>query len=142
MKKPGCVVIGIVLLAIAGCGKTKPKDRKEVFPVHGSVWYEDKPAVGAEVTFHPVGEHPIKATCPYGAAGDDGRFALSTYGGGDGAPAGEYTVTIVWPGPPPENSPGDPPPDRLNGRYNNLSRAAWHISVKPQANDLDPFQLQ
>src|SRR5262249_46886055 len=45
---------------------------------------------------------------PVGRVGADGRFRLSTYLTGDGAPAGDYTVLVVWPGP--AAPAGGPPP--------------------------------
>jgi hypothetical protein len=143
LKRYGrAIVFGVLLVTLIGCGKEKPKNRKEVFPVHGTVLYQGKPAVGAEVAFHPVGEVSAKALCPSGTVDKDGHFSLCTHEGGDGAPAGEYAVTIVWLSPPPRNMPDEPGPDRLNGRFNNQSRPAWRIQVKSQPNELPLFQLQ
>ncbi len=140
-RKQICVCV-VSLLMVLGCGKEKPKGRIEVFPVRGSVLYQGKPAVGSEIAFHPISESSAKAICPCGTVDSDGHFTLSTYGGGDGAPAGEYTVTIIWPGLPPKNMPDEPGADRLNGRYNNPNRPAWRIQIKPNVNELLPFQLQ
>ena len=140
--KPLSVTIAVWLLVSTGCGKTKPNGHKDVFPVRGIVIYRGKPAAGAEIALHPMGELPTKALCPCATTDKEGRFALTTYEPGDGAPAGQYVVTIVWPGVPPQNMPGDPGPDRMGGRYNDRNKPAWCVEVKPQTNELPPFHIE
>jgi hypothetical protein len=69
--------------------------QKPVHPVKGQLFVNDKPAAGAFVLFVPVNE-PADAKDPRPGAevGEDGSFALSTYGENDGAPAGEYVVVV------------------------------------------------
>jgi hypothetical protein len=78
---------------VTGCGKqTVP-----LYPVSGTVFYRGKPAVNAQVVFHdqrPVNkihELPI----PRGRTNVEGKFHLSCHEPGDGAPAGEYVVTVM-----------------------------------------------
>ncbi len=63
---------------------------------------------------------------PHGRVGPDGRFTLTTYQPGDGAPTGKYNVTVVWPGPVPGTSviPGD---DKVPGALQ--KQCAWRIAA-------------
>src|SRR5690606_6356929 len=110
----------VCLLAISsGCGGD---DRVKLYPAAGSVTVKGQPAEGAEVVLFAVDEslrgpgNPL----PNGVVGPDGKFSLGSYGVGDGAPTGEYQVTIVWPEEvkaSPNNPERPPARDRLNSRY-------------------------
>lgn len=82
--------IGLLLL---GCGESKPAG-PEVFPVRGEVFLDGKPAAGATVAFHPVGNPTGRIV--QGIVQPDGSFALTTTTKGDGAPAGTYAVCLSW----------------------------------------------
>lgn len=76
-----------MLLAATGCGDGFVK----VAPVSGTVRYNGVPVRDAYVKFTQEG-------CPIVAGGftdDAGRFELTSYQSGDGAPVGENTVTIA-----------------------------------------------
>jgi hypothetical protein len=87
----------VALLAAIGCGSGggSAADRVPVFPVEGSITLKGQPMPGAIVTLHP--KTPIdKVPSPRAQVDRDGRLKVTTYNGGDGAPAGEYTVTVQW----------------------------------------------
>ncbi len=103
----GVLLVG--LLVLAGCGGGRPK----LYPVSGSVTVKGKPADGAVVRLFPAagGEH-----MPAGVVQPDGSFKLTTFEPGDGAPAGEYKLTVTW--RPAKKTTMDPDgPDKLAGRY-------------------------
>jgi hypothetical protein len=94
------------------------------------------PAVGALVVFHPV--DPARAKTggnPFGKVRDDGTFALTTYAEGDGAPEGEYGVTIDW-RPAPRDQKlslgdgGGAGPSKLNPKYGNPQQPVLRATVK------------
>jgi hypothetical protein len=87
-------VIWMLPLALfaAGCGK----DRQPVYPVEGQLLVDGKPAARAVVTFHPVDDATAGAVRPVGHVDDSGRFTLTSYKEGDGAPPGDYAVTVTW----------------------------------------------
>jgi hypothetical protein len=85
----------VYLLLLAGLGGCKQSDGSTIYPVSGQVLVNGKPAAAALVTFHPIGVH-TGAPRPTGRAAEDGTFTLTSNVGGDGAPAGEYRVTVVW----------------------------------------------
>ena len=55
-----------------------------------------EPAENLNVAFHPLGGDK-NLFCPVGRTNNKGIFHLMTRSGADGAPAGEYRVTLVWP---------------------------------------------
>src|SRR5262245_44200649 len=84
----------MLLLILAGCGQTDPN---AAYPVRGQVLYEAKPPVGALVVLHPL----IRPTSsdvprPHGEVKNDGTFELTTFKPQDGAPPGDYAVTVEW----------------------------------------------
>src|SRR5437660_12226619 len=64
-------------------------------PVQGKMLYKNQPMSGALVTFHPKGTDDVNTIRPTGLVKEDGTFTLTT-GPKDGAPAGEYVVTVIW----------------------------------------------
>lgn len=137
-------------LALSGCGQ---RDRG-VSPVSGKVFLRSEPAAGALVVFHPVGDENPMAIRPSAMVSADGSFRLTSNPAnpGDGASPGEYIVAITWPKPvaPPtpelgmrssENRSGEPPEDRLDGKYRDETCSPLRATVKPGKNVLEPFQL-
>jgi hypothetical protein len=107
---------------------------------------EGKPAKGAVVTFHPKqGADDIRTILPVGLAGEDGTFKVTT-GQDDGAAAGDYIVTIIWPEEvkKPKGFSTELPDskDRLQGRYADRSRSTFKVEIKKGANQLEPFTLK
>jgi len=129
---------------VAACGRD---DRLEVYPVHGKVLYRDEPAAHAFVVLHcEGGSESLQKLRPHAHTNMDGTFAITTYARGDGAPAGEYRVTVMYPSVPPGADPNDPDeatgPDRLQGRYLDPETSPLIISVSEQENHLDAFELE
>jgi hypothetical protein len=85
-------LLGIALLCPA-CGQSSSKP---VYPVRGQVLFEGRPTPQAFVVFHPLNAAEENVPRPQGYVNKDGSFTLSTYSAGDGAPAGEYAVTVEW----------------------------------------------
>jgi len=83
------------LIALAGCGGGKPPTQ----PVTGKVMFKKKtPAAGALVVFHPT-DYAVEKQLggkPFATVKDDGTFSMTSFEADDGAPEGEYGVTIQW----------------------------------------------
>lgn len=142
------------------------------YPVHGKVIYQGQPAKGAAVHFHREGETAEEAAnFPIGLVDEEGNFFLEVHGVGQGALPGKYKVLIRWnprkdpdapaPAPAPAPSPSankkakkpaesiaeqrrDPrsATDRLNFRYFHLDKPLLFAEVKPETNNLEPFELK
>jgi hypothetical protein len=83
------------LVVLMGCGGGKPPTQ----PVTGKVMFKKTtPAAGALVVFHPT-DYSVEKQLggkPFGTVKEDGTFTLTSFEADDGAPAGEYGVTIQW----------------------------------------------
>jgi hypothetical protein len=90
--------------------------RPPVFPTSGQVTYNGRPLAEAFVTFSPEsGTHGAS-----GMTDADGKYALTTFSQGDGAPIGNYTVTITKAEPKVTPNPADPvnlPPLKVEQRH-------------------------
>jgi hypothetical protein len=127
----------VVLSTAASCGRS---DRVAVYKVEGSVRFQGKPAVGALVVFHPQNpSEKIQRLRPAGNVDAEGKYCLSTYQPRDGAPPGEYRVTVVWASPGTGERPG---PDRLGGRYANPTQTPLLATVCEGDNHIEPFDLE
>ena len=90
---PGAVAAAVLfLMALAGGCSGEPP-RPAVYPVTGQVVFDGRPAAGAIVSFHPKGA-PGQFPTPSAKADGRGNFSLTTYQAEDGAPQGDYIVTV------------------------------------------------
>jgi hypothetical protein len=130
-----------VALLLPACGRGS---RKAVYPVHGYVFdTNNKPASGALVVFHPLEDDASDHDKPRAFVAEDGSFALSTYEKDDGAPEGEYAVTIEW-RPKSANPFGGnkQKPDQLKGRYSDANKPKLRFKIeRKRDNVLEPIQL-
>lgn len=138
-RRPGLLVAVLFLLALASCAR---EHRPEVHPVRGIVTFQNQAATKAVVVLRPVEPGPLKEVLPHGEVGPDGTFQIGTFAIADGAPVGEYTVTITWPEVQPEPGGGEVSGgDRLLGRYSDPRRSKWKVHIREGNNQLEPFRL-
>jgi hypothetical protein len=82
------------LLAALGCGKAAPA-RVATYPAKGTITFKGQPVHGAFVALHP--KTPLEnVPTPRANVAQDGAFAVTTYTNGDGAPEGDYVLTVQW----------------------------------------------
>ena len=114
--------------------------RKPTFAVTGKVTLDGKPAATASVVFHPVGASGPADVKPHGTVNADGTYTLSTYGGNDGAPAGDYLVTVqLWlAGQRSDESPSN----RLDAKYATPETTPLKATVAAGPTTLEPFALK
>jgi hypothetical protein len=125
-------------LAVASCADDRYGEYPP-FPVSGQVLVNGRPAQGAEVFFHLSGYSGERSVLPRGRTDAEGRFSLSTYAADDGAPAGDYRVTVKWPA---HRRGPEPGPDRLGGRFARPETSALTAHVEKGSNRLPPFDLR
>jgi hypothetical protein len=144
------VVFGLLVAGLIGCGGSeKVKNRKPVYPVSGQFLLDGAPAGGAMVSFHPLNAKEPGRPLPSQALADEaGKFTLTTYVTADGAPEGDYVVTIYWPAARGEASHGDEddgdgelPPDRLRGRFASPASSKLRAHVNAKATSFAPLDL-
>jgi hypothetical protein len=128
-----------ILLAAALLLAVSCSGRKSVYPVRGKVLFEGAPAVGARVQFHPENQSAEQPFAPVGEVDKDGTFRLTTYSHEDGAPAGRYTVTVLW-GKPSKGGDGY---DQIwvPERYLSPATSKLTADVPEQETELPPFHL-
>lgn len=150
MKNILVVALGAVFCAL-GCGfSSKP----QALPAGGKVFIKGSKIVpeGALVVFHPKdpGFEKKMSGKPFAKVGKDGSFKLTSFETGDGAPAAEYGVTIVWNAP---NSGGTPQfslssegggasgPDQFGGRYGRPAQPLLSAKVEKGSPNQFTFEL-
>jgi serine/threonine-protein phosphatase CPPED1 len=145
MKKDGPVLANVLLdgvlpedlRAIETSEEAAPiYSRKPTQPARGKVLFDGQPVAGAEVVLQSLSKGPSADA----VTGADGTFVLSTYMADDGAPAGEYAVTIVWRKPRYEAS-GKPGKNLLPARYAQKGTSPLKAIIKTGKNDL-VFELE
>lgn len=138
---PIALLLGTV--ASVGCRRDSPQfESRPTFPVEGQVLIRGKPEAGVQVFFHPV--DATQRGKPRGITDTAGKFRLRTYHDGDGAPAGEYAVTVYWPEPYNPNLPVEDqmPPDRLGERFMRAKDSPFRATVNAAPTALLPFEIK
>lgn len=142
---PRLAVVGGVAALLAGCGP----GRVPTYPATGTVTAGGKPATGVVVTLIPVDPRTLSLTAyPRGEVGSDGRYTLTTFAPNDGAPAGEYKLTLRWP----EGRTGKAKAlaeaqgegggtDRLKAKYSDPAATPWAVTIRAGGNTLDPVTI-
>jgi hypothetical protein len=90
----GFAAVTVLILPAIGCGRAE-KSRVAVHPVEGAIQFRGQATEGAFVSLHPKSANDSAPT-PRATVAKDGSFTVSTYDGNDGAPEGEYVVTVQW----------------------------------------------
>jgi predicted small lipoprotein YifL len=128
------LMIALFALAAAGCGSKGPV----LVPVSGKVLVNGKPAEHAIVVLHPVtaSDQPK----PRGTVATDGSFTLTTNVTGDGAPPGEYRVTVEqWLA---GAKADDPPTSRLPAKYAKPETSGLTATVTDTATELKTIEIK
>lgn len=143
--KPPTGRIRVVLSLLAGlsisCSSSEPL--KPVHPASGQVYVDGKPAAGALVVFHPLDDPVPNALNPRAFVQADGTFTLSTHNVDDGAPLGQYAVTVHWhkAKPNPVDETGGPGVSLLPARYADPKRSNLKAQIVNGPNQLPAFRL-
>jgi hypothetical protein len=132
------LVLGLVLLCGAASILLKghrPSAEPILYAVEGKVLVNGEPAANLNVAFHPL-DRGNNVYCPVGRTDSKGTFHLTTRCGADGAPSGDYSVTLVWPdGLIDECECPDPSlHDRLKGLYAKADQVLFQVRVNPSGN--------
>ncbi len=138
--------LALSMVAVSACN-----GGKRLYPVRGQVFFEGRPAAGALVVLHPVDDTSPAAIRPAGYVDDAGNVKLMSYlpntrSTGDGAPPGDYIVTIAWlPADVKEylsKHPNSELPDKLKGRYSQPQSSTLRATVLSQPTELPRIDLK
>lgn len=140
-------MVALLIAAAVGCGSTQDPNLLPVFPATGKISFKGTAPSGAVVVLHPK-SGAAKATnaelvCPRAQVQPDGTFALGSYGSDDGAPPGDYTVTMEW-HKVVKTSGGEPDlgPNLLPPQYSRPQSSPIAVKVVAGKNDLPPIVLK
>jgi hypothetical protein len=134
MKKDGPLLANLMLDGIYTENMKQPisaeegvaNNRKAVHAVRGKVFYEGTPTPEAQVVFHLIQGKKMSRVAD-GIVEADGSFALTTYHAFDGAPPGNYAVTVVWRESGPAGRSG---PNRLPEKYAKADTSGLRVEVR------------
>lgn len=128
----------VLVVAWAGCAGEKTGT--PTHPVEGRVEFQGKAASGAFIVFHPASGQG-ETVRPTGKVGEDGKFQLTTFDDHDGAPAGEYAVTVEWYRLVNKGADWQRGPNVIPPRYGKPETTPLRTTVREGANSLKPFQI-
>ena len=132
-----------LLLAVAlttGCSDSAYDAAVAVHPTKGKITFKGQPIPGAMVTLHPktaVTDVPK----PRASVGKDGEFTFTTFSGKDGAPEGEYTVTVVWYKPIRKGADVQAGPNVIPKKYTAPQTSDLQVRIAAGQNELPAIQL-
>jgi hypothetical protein len=129
-----------VACVIVGC--SSPKKGPICHPVHGKVTSKGKPLAEAMVLLHRKSGDVEGNQKPMAIARADGAFDLTTYRPGDGAPLGEYTITVELPA---LQKGGEEPvrngPNTLPLKFSKPSTSPLKYTVVEGENEIPPINI-
>jgi len=137
------LIVGLwasAMLACLGCGEGASGPAK-TFPVHGLLNYKGQSPAGAVISLHPKQPLPEGIPQPRAAVKPDGKFSVSTFNTDDGAPEGDYTLTITWYKLVERDGEHKPGPNVLPKKYAAAKTSGIEITVTPGENQLAPISL-
>jgi hypothetical protein len=143
MKKDAPVIANAMLDGILPANlKTPDSDEKGVpvkrvatHPVEGKLLLDGKPFQGATVAFYRYNKDTERYNhvCD-GRTDEKGRFQMTTYYRFDGAPAGEFIVTVTKGQGYDED--GEPVKNQLPAAYATPAKSALRFTIKEGTNDV------
>jgi len=136
-------VLDLITLAIVPLACGPSESLKPVFPARGQVFLEGKPAAGVLVVLHPIGDPTPNALDPRAVVEGDGTFVISTHYANDGAPPGQYAVTVhsLKSGPDSGGAPAAPGGDSIPARYADRRQSRLEAEILDRPNIIPPFRL-
>ena len=135
-----CCTVTSLSFTLTGCGKVN--DQLPVIPLQGKVTHKGKPLANALVALHPVNPTDPRATTCRATTDAEGNFSVSTYNANDGAPAGEYKVTVECYQLKGSGSSLEPGPNILPVKYSQPGTTDFTVSVAEGAANSPTFDIK
>jgi hypothetical protein len=131
--------LALAVMAV-GCGQGDVAPPVAVHPAQGKITFKGQPTHGATVTLHPktpTDDVPV----PRATVDKTGAFKISTFAPGDGAPEGEYTVTVFWYKPIGTGLDVTPGPNVIPVKYTKPESTDIVVKIAAGQNDIPAIQL-
>lgn len=147
-SRPGISAAAALLTVLAACSSSSPLP---VYPVSGTLKLKGEPASGAHVVFHPTTPiqlpsakegTPGEPVSPTAVVQPDGTFKVTSFVGGDGAPAGDYSVTVTWLKTITKNGQPEAGPNVIPPAYAKAESTPLKVTVKSESNTLEPWDIK
>jgi hypothetical protein len=138
-RRLAALALGLLTLVMAGCQKQDA--RVAVYPVNGKVTFKGEAPSGAFVAFHAAQPLPADTPTPTAKVQPDGSFSLTTFEGNDGAPSGEYAVTIQWSPIKKVGAEYKALPNVIPTKYADAASSPWKVSIRDTPNDLPALDI-
>ena len=137
--------VAVVTLSLMGCGGSGPNFPK-VHEIKGTVLVNGQPAQDVQVTLNRISTEKLAVpTVPRGVTDPKGEFLITSYNADDGAPDGDYVVTIEWREATGIMKKDFDGVDRLGGAYSKVDKnkgtPGFAIKVEGKPQELPPFKL-
>jgi hypothetical protein len=134
--------VGCLCLFVAACS-SNDYGEQQPYPTTGQLLINGKPEKDVLVVFHldgyqNTGDPKIRTIVPQGWTDAEGKFVLSTFGNADGAPAGDYHVTVRWPVTRKGFGMG---PDALGEKFSDPKTSTLTAHLDKKKNEVPPFQI-
>ena len=127
------------IAACTGCGQAEP-ERVAVHPAAGTITLKGQAIPGAFISLHP--KTPLEnVPNPRANVDRDGKFTVSTFAGGDGAPEGEYVVTVQWYKPVKNGPDVVAVPNVIPRKYTAPNSSNLVVRIAAGQNELPPIKL-
>ncbi len=140
------LLVCVLAAGLAGCGGDGRPAHAPAVPVSGRVTVNGQPAAGALVVFHATARGLEAGPSPFATTAADGSYRLTFYTADEGAPEGEYAVTVVWNVKAKEAKfaigDGGGTADKLGGRYADLRTPKLTAVVKKGEPNTFDFDLR
>jgi hypothetical protein len=132
------MLAALVSLSALGCGKAASK--VATHPAKGSITFKGQPIHGALLTLHP--KAPIEnVPAPRANVGKDGSFRVTTFNGGDGAPEGDYVLTVKWYKPIKNGNDLISGPNVIPPKFGAPETSGVVVHIAAGDNELKPIKL-
>jgi hypothetical protein len=131
--------LGLMVVAV-GCGQSVDAPPVAVHPAQGKITFKGLPTHGATVTLHPK-TPSADVPVPRATVDKTGAFKVSTFAPGDGAPEGEYTVTVFWYKPIGTGLDVTPGPNVIPVKYTKPESTDIVVKIAAGQNDIPAIQL-
>ncbi len=130
-------VFAIVSAVMVCVGCSQDSWHAKTYPAKGKLFVNGEPATNVVVSLLPKGSGvDSRMSIPWGIVDEEGEYVLTTYSANDGAPAGEYLVTLRWPSSP---SAAD---DRFNDAYFTPDRNVATVVIQKGENEIAEIALK
>lgn len=145
-NKLNFLYLGLFITFLSGCSSPDDPKQREVFPVSGIATYKGRPMPDASVVLHPVSQNDdgLPTYLPRGHVDNEGKFTISTYRKGDGAPAGTYKVSFSWLGSLQgiSEEEEDKLPEKIPRKYRNPRTSGFTVEIRKTENPELKFELK